>query len=574
MSFQKVKGELFFEIDRRGTPLEDEEIERDLLNDDTFGEHAVRVSSPSSEFSFVPLPGAVLHHHHQNNELHDDPAIMFVHHREQSYGLDEEVEEELPPGLSDLSLASPNKERSFMTVEELEGRLTRSLRFHHEDRSFFPVTSLRNKLGERPFFPDEEDDHDRLIMTRYEREGISRIHLLQLTTEQPDKEDFYYQAMTRKKRHPVEAGEREKDQGPLYLPLPNLKKKANSKEAKTLEVTELGKVLGRRLASGGSRKPRQLLEHAPEKAEIKHKELRDAYGSAAKAERLLAAVYQFEDSLRAMEKEDQSNNEEDIEDALKAVEHELALEKPDQEAGTHYNYLLSSSKGRIALGRAIRTVGRIDLASRVLHKLLSLWEFLPRQGHTLVRSFTEKDQKHLINTVLAPLAPFIAKLPAGTLVELLRGQLFPPRGEVLVPLLVGSRPGLVLLCLLMSRLEILKGESEDHDLGQEASDVANSVYDQVAERLDQLVFPGSQDSKYDEDQEYYGWQFAALLAINVDSERKRMLVMELRDRIMTVISSSNANEDEGVLGNLNVFLGALGLDVNQLRHVADDNSVD
>ncbi len=72
--------------------------------------------------------------------------------------------------------------------------------------------------------PDEEAPNN-FLMTKYEREGIRRIHMAQLTTENPVLEDFYYQAFSKRSLK-----NQNQSNTPLYLPLPNMKKKQVSKD--------------------------------------------------------------------------------------------------------------------------------------------------------------------------------------------------------------------------------------------------------------------------------------------------------------------------------------------------------
>jgi hypothetical protein len=162
--------------------------------------------------------------------------------------------------------AQQQQKKKVMSLEELESTLHSSLSFDNK----FAQSPLNSPLGkfpaapterappggfDRPLSPppglavkslpkapvnitfpkhDEEDPEDggprsmdpnRHLMTKFEREGIRRIHMAQLTTEKPALEDFYYQAYSKRSL-------KNKDQSntPLYLPLPNLKKKQPSKD--------------------------------------------------------------------------------------------------------------------------------------------------------------------------------------------------------------------------------------------------------------------------------------------------------------------------------------------------------
>lgn len=70
----------------------------------------------------------------------------------------------------------------------------------------------------------------------------------------------------------------------------------------------------------------------------------------------------------------------------------------------------------------------------------------------------------------------------------------------------------------------------------------------------------SKNEKEDHNKDYYIWQFYALLSINLNVERKRKMILELREKIINIIEK----KDPIKIANLNVFLNALGLDASQL----------
>lgn len=158
-----------------------------------------------------------------------------------------------------------------------------------------------------------------------------------------------------------------------------------------------------------------------------------------------------------------------------------------------------------------------------------------------------------VNAVLAPLVPFIAKC-AG---EAVAAKLSTLNAKSSLPWIATNKAGVVMCCILLSRIEILKTHQEttpplDHPaLGR----LIESFYDQIQDRLSD-VFANLTAS----DGDFYGWQFMALLAMNLDADRKRQIVMELRERILYVVQR---NEPKSV-ANLNIFLNALGLDASQL----------
>lgn len=66
------------------------------------------------------------------------------------------------------------------------------------------------------------------------------------------------------------------------------------------------------------------------------------------------------------------------------------------------------------------------------------------------------------------------------------------------------------------------------------------------------------------------WQFLAALALNASLEQQQVLVTSLRDRVLENVASVNkgwvADEEQTKirLGNVNIFLHAIGLDSSQI----------
>ena len=66
------------------------------------------------------------------------------------------------------------------------------------------------------------------------------------------------------------------------------------------------------------------------------------------------------------------------------------------------------------------------------------------------------------------------------------------------------------------------------------------------------------------------WQFLAALALHATNEQQQALVTALREKVLENVASANkgwvADEDErrAMLGNVNLFLHALGLDSSQI----------
>lgn len=244
--------------------------EGDEFNDETFGElNDEEIAVPDFDFGSQAhhLPGKPAHSQPQSiprpafreSPISPSPSPLTPRRGMNAAELEQQI-------LSASVQQQQQPKKKVMSLEELESSLRSSLSFDNKtdqsplekfstsmdrksvhlpppggfDKPLSPPPGLAVKsLPKAPVnitFPkhDEEDPEDggprsmdpnRHLMTKFEREGIRRIHMAQLTTEKPALEDFYYQAYSKRSL-------KNKDQSntPLYLPLPNLKKKQPTKD--------------------------------------------------------------------------------------------------------------------------------------------------------------------------------------------------------------------------------------------------------------------------------------------------------------------------------------------------------
>ncbi|KAG5519216.1 hypothetical protein PMAC_002304 [Pneumocystis sp. 'macacae'] len=131
-------------------------------------------------------------------------------------------------------------------------------------------------------------------------------------------------------------------------------------------------------------------------------------------------------------------------------------------------------------------------------------------------------------------------------------------------LIIMTKIGLSFLTMLISRAEIIKqfGQASENDLKQ-----WRNVYDLMFSKLVGrfvCIFPPSLSFS----DEIYPWQFMAACAISSTIEQQHILVTEVREKVLdNVISSKSLPPDVTAikLGNVNLFLHALGLDIEQLN---------
>lgn len=128
---------------------------------------------------------------------------------------------------------------------------------------------------------------------------------------------------------------------------------------------------------------------------------------------------------------------------------------------------------------------------------------------------------------------------------------------------VQTKTGLAMLTILLSRAELVRetGTVSEQDTQQWAA-----LYNRFFDTLEQLlgyIFPGPVNSGDD----MYVWQFLAAVGIGANPEQQQRLVIGVKDRVMETVMQSKALPAEMSstrLGNVNLFMRAIGLDVEML----------
>lgn len=507
-----------------------------------------------------------------------------------------------------MSFGSPSPRR-VLTLNEIEARLSQaSLRSDGEELISTTITSSQGRwLAPRnatkstaisfPHYADDEtaesgDEGERLaalartrvdspwerhrwVLTRFEREGVARIHLSQLSTEHADVEDYYYRAYARRTTSKRGGGSSlgAAITPPLYLPLPTPRRRERGERDKVdrVEATKpsgqvalmkeaLASALGKKSASS-SKRPRQQLVVPALASESGTSD--GIYSATAAVELLYQAIFCVEDALAAAEDKDRDGKDlhESRREAIELIDHQLGLRLSLEELSrgqvgggrttglTRFLNILALPKAKKILGRALKAIDDARLSERLLTRLVELFEYLD----VCRVDASETDINLFVNCLLAGLVPHVAKVAGWEEVE---AKLQLMLAKTSLSWIAGTKAGLVLLCILLSRGEILKGTAAGEGVGAHWASLVERLFDQLGDRLPELF-----NSLQGADGEFYGWQFMALLALNVDADRKRQMVMELRERIL---ATANAPAQVAV-DNLNIFLNALGLDASHLR---------
>ncbi|KAH1364267.1 hypothetical protein KXV22_005971 [Aspergillus fumigatus] len=132
-----------------------------------------------------------------------------------------------------------------------------------------------------------------------------------------------------------------------------------------------------------------------------------------------------------------------------------------------------------------------------------------------------------------------------------------------VQLVARTRIGLGILTMLLSRAEIVKeaGQAAERDW-QQWVEKFNVLFDTL-EPIFGDIFPASINAGDD----MYVWQFLAAVGIGASPEQQQRLVIAVKDRVMETVTYSKtlpADMASQRLGNVNLFMRAIGLDVELL----------
>ncbi|KAF8141837.1 topoisomerase II-associated protein PAT1 [Boletus edulis] len=210
------------------------------------------------------------------------------------------------------------------------------------------------------------------------------------------------------------------------------------------------------------------------------------------------------------------------------------------------------------------------------------------------RDEVERQTQAFLGSVLQSILPVVAKAELRLIAGLL--GLLLDRSDVVM--IAQTRPGIAILTLFMSRVEIIKqgmsGIPESEVLTPEDAEQWQLMFDHLFQLLAPhflLLFPSTRralqlaatptqhnvhgrmppQSPGAEMLDQPVWQFLAALALHASTEQQSTLVAGLREKVLENVASAqkgwgvvDEEEREAKLANVNLFLHALGLDSSQI----------
>jgi len=173
---------------------------------------------------------------------------------------------------------------------------------------------------------------------------------------------------------------------------------------------------------------------------------------------------------------------------------------------------------------------------------------------------TVREEVELFSQVVMPcLLAYVTEAPINIIIGLM--GLILDHTHVLG--VARTKVGLGILTMLLSRAELVKdtGTVRDEDW-QQWQEFYNRLFDTMEPGM-VGIFPGPVNAGDD----IYVWQFLAAVGVGASPEQQQRLVIAVKDRVMeTVAHSKTLPPDMSTqrLGNVNLFMRAIGLDVDLL----------
>ncbi|KAK5806345.1 hypothetical protein VI817_000603 [Penicillium citrinum] len=295
-------------------------------------------------------------------------------------------------------------------------------------------------------------------------------------------------------------------------------------------------------------------------------------------ERVYSALMSMEDMERTMPPPPEEGDAEAIQEHMEWRQKARALNQklwqslkvmepivPNSTTPHPFIAFLSYPKGKKAIPRIFRHIDqeqRVTILTMIVVHLDSLdvvrlAQPVPGEAQLSVAMREAIDLFSL--AVMPSLLGYVNEAPFNIIIGLL-GLVI---AQTHVQTVARTKVGLGILTMLLSRAEIVKeaGQASEVDW-QQWVEKFNVLFDTLEPALAD-IFPGSINSGDD----MYVWQFLAAVGIGASPEQQQRLVIAVKDRVMETVGYSKslpADMASARLGNVNLFMRAIGLDVELL----------
>ncbi|KAI8906464.1 topoisomerase II-associated protein PAT1 [Gorgonomyces haynaldii] len=391
------------------------------------------------------------------------------------------------------------------------------------------------------------------LMRKFEKDLIAKIQIANLVTEDPYKDDFYYQLFTVIKESPV----------------------PTKKGLKPLLQTQLVKASS--VSNHMQQQMKRLIENRKQRPQREQVSLEGALGkiSVQSTKNPKKTIQLTEIAVNVFEKQDYKSTLLAIEKVYKIV---LVLEQlkrqiPDEQEELVEWFLNKLNTNKQLLFKSLFLMDQIPLTDahpfvNLLNynkgmKILSrVFRFMSPDQIFAVYStiFTRLECLDVINgdkeeteiflsTVVPQFVTLASDLGFGRVNQLM--SILLERHNMVW--MCKSSCGLSLLTVLLSRAETLKQEGAKEQEQSAWSEIYNFLFMSLQNQFAQLfVTEKAQDN-------LYLWQFLSAMAVGASGvEHQGILITEIREHVIKAAKSN----DPRSLDNVNLFLKALGLGID------------
>ena len=237
--------------------------------------------------------------------------------------------------------------------------------------------------------------------------------------------------------------------------------------------------------------------------------------------------------------------------------------QPDANILHPFIAFLSYPKGKKAIPRIFRHVSpeqRLTIMTIIMVHLNVLDVIILDQPNESRSPSLQRDEVELFSQTVMP---SLFALINDAELTIVIGVLSLILARVDIAAISRTKVGLSILTMLLSRAEIIKqSDSSAEAEWQQWADLYNRLFDALEPALGG-IFPVS----VNEGQDMYIWQFLASLGVGASPELQQRLVLAVKDRVMETVEQSKtlpADMASQRLGNVNLFMRAIGLDVDWL----------
>ncbi|KAI9886124.1 MAG: hypothetical protein M1823_002084 [Watsoniomyces obsoletus] len=228
--------------------------------------------------------------------------------------------------------------------------------------------------------------------------------------------------------------------------------------------------------------------------------------------------------------------------------------------------LLSPAKGKKMIPRIFRQIveeQRVTILTMIVVHIGVLdvvRRAQLRPGERQLPNQVREEVELFLQAVMPSVFGYVNEAPLTIIIGLL--EILLESADVLV--VARAKVGLAILTMFLSRAELLK---QAMDIDEEDWFQWTKLYSRLFDHLEPIlgnIFPNAVNAGED----MYVWQFLAALGLGATAEQQQRLVMAVKDRVMETVMLSKTLPPEMAnqrLGNVNLFMRAIGLDVELLE---------